>query len=192
MNNQQSITAVIIGVFVITTSLGALAGCADRDRASDMDTNGDTSSQMSEKPQTQNQDYRMAQEQEQTFRASLEGSNEVPEVDTEASGSTTVTLRGDSIHLKGEFSGLGSEYTGSHIHLGAEGENGDPIQSLEPSLGDDKMSGTWDNTYPLSMDHISALKADSLYINVHSAENKAGEIRGQLTSSEMDTSGMDM
>ncbi len=118
----------------------------------------------------------------QTFEAELAGDNEVPEVETDADGSMTVTLAGDSIHVEGEFSGLSSDYAASHIHKGAEDENGDPIQTLKPDVGSDKTSGTWDASYTLDEDQIRALKADSLYINVHSADHTSGEIRGQLSS----------
>lgn len=120
----------------------------------------------------------------ETFEATLNGSNEVPEVNTDASGTVTVTLEGDSIHVEGQFSGLSSEYIASHIHKGGENENGAPILPLEPTLGSDKLSGSWDASYQLNESQVSALKADSLYINVHSTEHKPGEIRGQLTSSD--------
>src|SRR5699024_7598866 len=112
--------------------------------------------------------------EEQTYEASLDGSNEVPEVETDAEGSVTVTLKGDSIHVEGQFSGLSSQYAASHIHKGAEGENGDPIITLKPDVNSDKISGSWDASYTLNEEQISALKADSLYVNVHSADYKSG------------------
>jgi len=188
MNRQSSAAVVPMGFIILIMSIGLLAGCGNRDSSPGNDTPGDTG--MSENPQAQperpyNEDFNTAKNQQQTFEASLEGSNEVPEVETEASGSVTVTLQGDSIQVEGEFSGLGSEYVASHIHIGSEDENGDPIQPLEPEVGSDNTSGSWNASYQLDQNHISALKADSLYINVHSAENKAGEIRGQLTSPGM-------
>src|SRR5699024_2312402 len=104
---------------------------------------------------------------EETFEATLEGGNEVPEVSTDAEGSVTVTLKGDTIHVEGEFSGLTSDYAASHIHKGAEGENGSPIITLEPDVNSDNMSGSWDASYAFSEEQINALKADSLYVNVH-------------------------
>lgn len=184
MKEPQSITTVAKSVVMLVACVGLIAGCGDRENSPD---NGD-GVEMGENPQSQperayNEDANMGQTEEQVFEASLEGSNEVPEVETEASGSATVTLRGDSIYVEGEFSDLGSEFTASHIHIGPEDQNGDPIQTLEPELGDDKTSGTWDASYQLEKNHITALHADSLYINVHTVDNKAGEIRGQLTSS---------
>ncbi|SHF47078.1 CHRD domain-containing protein [Fodinibius roseus] len=186
MKHHQSIKAYVMGILIFTLSIGLITGCGDRDSDPDMEN-----TEMNETPQSQpdrayNEDYDTNRGQEQSFEVSLEGSNEVPEVTTDASGSATVTLKGDSIHVEGEFSDLGSEYTASHIHKGAEGENGDPIITLEPEVGNDKTSGSWDASYLLEDDHRSALMADSLYINVHSTENKPGEIRGQITSSGMD------
>lgn len=169
------------GLILGMVCFGLLAGCGDTD------SNNEETSDMEVTPEAQQQDQNTRQsedamEEVQTFEASLNGSNQVPEdVDTDASGNATVTLHGDSIRVKGEFSNLSSEYMASHIHIGAEDENGDPVQPLDPELGNDKTAGTWEATYQLDESHISALRSDSLYINVHSSEFTGGEIRGQLT-----------
>lgn len=186
MKHHQSIKALVMGVLIFTVSAGLIAGCGDRDGDPDMEDTGMNETPQSQPDRAYNEDYDTNKGQEQSFEVSLEGSNEVPEVTTDASGSATVTLRGDSIHVEGEFSDLGSEYTASHIHEGAEGENGDPIITLEPELENDNTSGSWDASYLLEDEHRSALMGDSLYINVHTTENKPGEIRGQITSSGMD------
>lgn len=183
MKNLYSKTDLTLGLVVVIVCFGLLAGCGDTD------SSNEETSDMEVTPEAQQQDKNTresdeAMEEVQTFEASLDGSNQVPEdVNTEASGNATVTLHGDSIHVEGEFSNLSSEYMASHIHIGAEGESGDPIQPLDPELGDDKTSGTWDATYQLNESHISALRSDSLYINVHSSEFTGGEIRGQLSPS---------
>jgi hypothetical protein len=184
MSSKHPKTNLTLGTIIFITCIGLIAGCGDRDNnnsdTGDMNVTPDTQQQ----EHTRQSDETMNEGEEQTFEVSLDGSNQVPkEVTTDASGNVTVTLRGDSIHVEGEFSDLSSEYLASHIHIGAEGENGDPIQPLDPELGDDKTSGTWDASYQLDESHISALQADSLYINVHSSEYSGGEIRGQLTSS---------
>lgn len=176
MKKQWSIKNLVTPIFMFMIGFGLIAGCGDRD--SETVESDDTA--MSEQQTVEGQ---QTMDEVQSFEATLDGSNEVPAVTTDATGSVTVTLEGNSIHVKGQFSGLSSEYIASHIHKAARGENGGPIQSLEPTLGSDKLSGSWDATYQLDESQISALKADSLYINVHSAEHKPGEIRGQLTSS---------
>lgn len=174
----------VMPLVAVILSACLLVGCGDRDSANTENENESAlqnEEDMTTLQQPMNEGENMSQIEATTFEATLSGSNEVPEVQTDATGMVTVTLRGDSIHVKGEFSGLGSEYTASHIHKGAKGENGSPIQPLEPTLGADKTSGSWDATFSLDEQNIAALKADSLYINVHSAEHKPGEIRGQLS-----------
>lgn len=122
--------------------------------------------------------------EKQVFNATLESSNEVPEVDSNAKGNVVVTLSKDSIYVEGQFSNLGSEYTASHIHMGAEGSNGDPVQTLQPQLDEEKTSGSWVGSYKVDSAITDALKAGRLYVNVHSTEHKAGEIRGQLTTGD--------
>lgn len=185
MDTQISSKIIVLPVLVTVLSFGLLAGCGnsetDKSNGEDMSMSGDqtmTQQRMSEG------DVESTMNEPQTFEATLQGSNEVPEVDTEATGNVMVTLRGDSIQVQGQFSGLGSAYAGSHIHEGAEGENGGPIQPLEPELGSDKMSGTFDASYKLEEAQVTALKEGNLYINVHSENHKPGEIRGQLTATD--------
>lgn len=178
---KQRVTAVGLGAVIFILSMGLIASCGDNNnQANETETKDEVS------PQTEQQAENIRRDDEtmsDIFEVSLEGSNQVSPVTTEANGNATITLRGDSIHVKGNFSRLSSEYVASHIHLGAEDENGDPIQPLSPELGSDQTSGIWDASYQLSQDQISALKADSLYINVHSEEYSGGEIRGQLIQS---------
>jgi CHRD domain len=67
--------------------------------------------------------------------------------------------------------------TAAHIHLAPAGKNGPPIITL---------SKTSDNVWSvpegskLTDEQYASYKAGDLYVNVHSAEHKPGEIRAQL------------
>jgi CHRD domain len=105
----------------------------------------------------------------------LSGSQEVPPVTTSASGKGTITV-GDDKAVSGSVITTGVEGTAAHIHQAAPGQNGPVIVPLTKS----------GNTYTvpagakLTDDQYAAYKAGNLYVNVHSAANKGGEIRGQI------------
>lgn len=100
--------------------------------------------------------------------------------DTDATGYLTIVLQGDSVNIKGEFSGLSSPYTDSFIH---EVLQSDRVQRLSPSLNENKTAGTWEESYVFDKEAIEKLKGDSLYISVYSEKYEDdGEIRAQITS----------
>ena len=106
----------------------------------------------------------------------LSGSQEVPPVNTQASGVSTIEVIGDKTVI-GNVQTTGMTGTVAHIHMGASGQNGPVIIPLVKS-GDN----TWavpGNTV-LSSAQFDAFRAGNLYVNVHSAAYPAGEIRAQL------------
>lgn len=109
-------------------------------------------------------------------KVTLSGSEEVPAVTTSASGTGTISIRDDKT-VTGSLTTQGVVGTAAHIHLAPAGKNGPPIITLTK-----KSDSEW--TVPegskLTDEQYAAYKAGSLYVNVHSAANKAGEIRGQL------------
>jgi hypothetical protein len=106
----------------------------------------------------------------------LSGDQEVPPVSTKASGSGTITVNPDKA-VSGKVTTTGVAGTMAHIHQGAAGKNGPPIITLTKE-GD---SG-WAVPAGSKLDdaQYKAFQAGELYVNVHSAENKGGEVRGQL------------
>lgn len=179
---MQIINSLIKVGFCFFIAGGIVIGCGggQGETQSGRDTTMSEGQALSQQPMNEGPNEAASMNEGQVYEAMLEGSSEVPAVETEASGTVTAALEGDSLHITGQFSGLSSEYVASHIHKAVEGENGSPIITLEPTVGDDKMSGSWDSTYVVTEDQITALQADSLYINVHSTDHKSGEIRGQL------------
>jgi hypothetical protein len=110
------------------------------------------------------------------LKVKLIGAEETPPVTTSASGTGTITIAADK-SVSGTIKTTGIEGTMAHIHVGAPGQSGPPIVTL--SKGTD---GTW--SVPagskLSDEQYADFKAGNLYVNVHSAEHKPGEIRAQL------------
>jgi hypothetical protein len=110
-------------------------------------------------------------------RVILSGEFEVPAVKSKASGDGTITINADK-SVSGSVTTKAVAGTGAHIHMGPLGKNGPVAVTLDKS-GANKWSikaGT-----KLTDEQYKAYKAGNLYVNVHSAENKGGEIRGQLT-----------
>ncbi|GAB5536849.1 MAG: hypothetical protein Rubg2KO_30980 [Rubricoccaceae bacterium] len=117
------------------------------------------------------------------FRAIALGANEVPAVTSDAAGGITAVLTGTELVVTGRFDGLGSAYSASHLHQAAAGANGGVVQALSPTLDADNLGGTFEaatNTYTVTSDVAQALRDGLIYINIHTADNAGGEIRGQF------------
>ncbi|PTR17428.1 CHRD domain-containing protein [Nitrosospira sp. Nsp2] len=110
------------------------------------------------------------------IKITLSGDQEVPPVQTSASGTGTITVEDDKT-IKGKIIVSGIKPTGVHIHEAPTGKTGDPIISLEKT-GENEWSVQ--SGAKLTDAQYDAAKAGGLYINVHSNEHKGGEIRGQI------------
>jgi hypothetical protein len=107
---------------------------------------------------------------------SLTGDQEVPAVTTAAKGSGKITVADDK-SVTGSIKTTGITGVAAHIHEAPAGQNGKPIITLEKK-GDNEWvvpAGS-----KLTDAQVESLKAGNLYVNVHSAEHKGGEIRTQL------------
>lgn len=112
----------------------------------------------------------------QSVKVTLSGASEVPPVITSASGSGTIVV-GDDMSVSGSVTTKGVDATAAHIHTGAAGANGPVTIGLTKTA-----EGVW--SVPagakFTAEQYKTFKAGGMYINVHSAANKPGEIRGQL------------
>jgi hypothetical protein len=106
----------------------------------------------------------------------LTGDQEVPPVTTTAAGSGTITIGADG-SVGGTVTTTGLDGTAAHIHVGSAGKNG-PVIVPMTKTGD----GVWSfaSGAKLTPEQLKAYEAGDLYVNVHSAANKGGEIRAQL------------
>lgn len=106
----------------------------------------------------------------------LSGTQEVPPVNTQASGSSSITVIGDKV-ITGRVEVSNLNATAAHIHQGPSGQNGPVIIPLLKTA--ENVWAVPGNTV-LTSAQFDAYKAGNLYVNVHSAANPAGEIRAQL------------
>jgi hypothetical protein len=109
--------------------------------------------------------------------AMLLGTQEVPPVQTKASASSSIAVAED-MSVTGSVITSDIESTTAHIHHGAVGVSGPVIVTLVKTT-DTQWSVPADTK--LTPEQYANYKAGELYVNVHSAAHKDGEIRMQLT-----------
>jgi len=108
-------------------------------------------------------------------KVKLTGEHEVPPVMTSATGDAAITIADDG-SVSGAIVTHGVDGTMAHIHFAAEGKNGPVIVKLVKDGDTFKVP----EGAKLDAAQMAAFKAGELYVNVHSAANKGGEIRAQL------------
>ncbi|HVQ32216.1 MAG TPA: CHRD domain-containing protein [Vicinamibacteria bacterium] len=120
------------------------------------------------------------------FHAALSAANEVPARDTGANGAAGFTVDGDRVLYSIEANQIGN-ITMSHIHSGAEGVNG-PVRVFlfrGPTTGTVngrlvEGSFTAADVTGISFEELLAeMQAGTAYVNVHTTQFPAGEMRGQ-------------
>jgi CHRD domain len=108
-------------------------------------------------------------------KVSLGGAEEVPPVSTAAKGRGSFRVADDG-SVSGSVTTEGVAGTMAHIHLGARGKNGPVIVPLAKN-GD---TYSVPEGRKLTAEQVKAFKEGGLYVNVHSAAHRGGEIRAQL------------
>ena len=133
-----------------------------------------------------------AQAQTVNFTAHLSGANEVPGIVTGAGGTATVSLNTATrtVTYKVDVYNMPSGTTAAHFHASGPGVAGPVVVNftVQPTISNDySISGTATDLVPRQPqginswdDFIQALLLGQIYINVHSAVNPGGEIRGQV------------
>jgi hypothetical protein len=112
------------------------------------------------------------------LKASLDGKSEVPPNSVAGNGSVTATYDTDSKKLswKGSYSGLSGPATAAHFHGPAPaGKNAGVAVPISPN------GPSFEGSATLTDAQAKQLMDGDWYVNVHTAANKGGEIRGQLT-----------
>jgi uncharacterized cupredoxin-like copper-binding protein len=92
-----------------------------------------------------------------------------------ASGRLTGTLTGKSLKWRLTFTRLSGKATAAHLHLAPRGKAGPVIEPLCAPCSSPRVG-----TALLTTSQVAALKKQRVYVNVHTARNPKGEIRGQI------------
>ena len=131
------------------------------------------------------------------YKAQLSGQDEVPAVETSATGEAEFTLPANgTMKYRVNVTGI-SNASAAHIHMGKAGENGDVIVDLlnapeskdkdtaygmifRGNITDSILTGPMKGK---TLDDLTAaIESGDTYVNVHTSEHKDGEIRGQLSN----------
>lgn len=129
---------------------------------------------------------------DEVFTAGLSGDAQVPPITVDATGDATVTIADDesSVSWDVSYTGLTGDAAAGHIHFGASDAAGPvmiPFATVSNTgstgsfasgdyEGGDGLPADWDGV-------LSAIRDGDAYVNIHTAANAAGEIRGQLAGS---------
>lgn len=134
------------------------------------------------------------------YAAPLSGANEVPPTESTATGESDIAAPANGfIKYRINITGI-SNATGAHIHMAKSGENGEVVADLMNT----PTSKHKDNAYGMIIrgnitdsglkgpmqgktvdDLAAAMDAGDTYVNVHTASNPDGEIRGQIINEDM-------
>ncbi len=120
------------------------------------------------------------------FTANLDTAQQNHPVTNDASGSAALTLTDAGLAFKLTAEGLSGPMTAAHFHNAPAGQDGPVVRTISGDFDGNTASGLWtgDDSEPLTKEMIKELLTGNLYLNVHTAANPAGEIRGQVLLSE--------
>lgn len=139
----------------------------------------------------------MAMDSMTTYVAILSKNNVVPTMPmTGARATVGAVLVGDRLVVRGSFSNLSSamrDYatdpvdppnpnitSAFHIHRGEPTANGPFQYALQVMMDDTGRGGMAMGEYTLTPEQLQALSAGQLYLDLHTTQNRAGELRGIL------------
>lgn len=115
-----------------------------------------------------------------TLKAQLSGENEVPEIVGEGSGTFEASIDQQTRALKWtiSYSGLSGPVTAAHFHGPALADEN--AEAVVPITGNLTLSPI-ERTTTLTEAQMEELQAGKWYVNLHTAANPEGEIRGQVS-----------
>jgi hypothetical protein len=115
------------------------------------------------------------------FKAALNGASEVPPNTTTGTASVTASFDPATKMLtwNGTYSGLTGDPTAAHFHGPAEPGKNAGVEVWVSTKGS-PFPSPFSGSATLTDGQASDLQAGLLYVNIHTAANPMGEIRGQV------------
>lgn len=115
------------------------------------------------------------------FKATLSGAEEVPAVTSKGMGAAEVTYDAatKTATWKGTYSALSGPATAAHFHGPAE-----KGKTAGVEVPVDAMASPFSGKATLTEAQAADLMAGKLYLNIHTAANPNGEIRGQVVKAK--------
>lgn len=115
-----------------------------------------------------------------SYKAHLAGASEAPPVQSKGTGAAAVNVDPTSKEASWSvsFSGLSGPAAAAHIHCGAAAGANAPVSV--PLAGKGPLSSPLQGSGKMTDAQLADLQAGKCYVNIHTAKNKGGEIRGQL------------
>jgi CHRD domain len=121
-----------------------------------------------------------------TLFAVLQPGNEVPPVDSQATGATLVRINGMSVRFTTVIGNPAREtFILGHIHQAPAGENGDIVVDLFRGMSTRRLFTQFDTgTLRAPFEDPAQICANpaGFYVNYHTTVFQGGAVRGQLTS----------
>lgn len=137
-------------VAMFSTGIAAITGCAQMEQKMGMDT--------------------------PMMTVPLSASQEVPQNSSNGRGTAKIDLDGSRLKWTIEYSGLSGPVTAGHIHGPAMmGANAGVVIPFTGSMASPIVGSA-----EVTAAQIADMKAGMYYINLHTAANPGGEIRGQI------------
>jgi hypothetical protein len=146
----------------------------------------------------------LADDSANTVRTNINGFQEVPPKLTDGHGTLTLHLKGDSIDYSLTYSGFKTPVLFAHLHFAQKAVNGGIFTFLCSGMGkpDCPPFGTVTGTIkaadivsPVPDQNLAKgdfagavriIRSGNAYVNVHTEQFPAGEIRGQIRATQTD------
>ena len=117
--------------------------------------------------------------QTENYRARLSPMPTTPQtVDSiTGEGEVLLMLEGNMLTVSGTFEGMSTVATVAHLHNGPPAQPGPAVHQLVVTTA---TGGELSGEIELTDEQVEALRANSLYVQIHSEGNPPGELRGWI------------